>query len=231
MTWGIWSILSQPVKSLKITFRWALFVQSIQGLNCYMINFIVHISSHFLQSALHCSCFISFPSVHTSLIMFHFYFLQSIVYLIHIYFFDCTHITCSFNVTINFTFQPIPPLEINDLWVSLDNFLILDSYSLLDAELRWIYFSLPLYITQEIQYDLQKYRGFVFHDTEQWCKIWINTDLLVSKMPWGIGWTFIRALKSLKNYTLMGSFCPKHMFQLEKFIGIMCHYLKGWCKI
>ena len=32
---------------------------------------------------LHCSCFISFPSVHTSLFMFHFCFLQSTVYLIH----------------------------------------------------------------------------------------------------------------------------------------------------
>ena len=58
-----------------------------------------------------------------------------------------------------------------------------------------------------------------FHDTEQWCKIWINPDLVVSKMAWGIGWTLIRALKSwvfekLKNCTLMGSFCPKHiMFQ------------------
>ena len=31
-------------------------------------------------------------------------------------------------------------------------------------------------------------------------------------------WTFIRATKSLKNFTLMGSFCPKHiMFQLENF--------------
>ena len=46
-------------------------------------HFIVHVSSHFHQSTLHCSCFISFPSVHTSLIMFHFYFLQSTVHLIH----------------------------------------------------------------------------------------------------------------------------------------------------
>ena len=46
-----------------------------------------------------------------------------------------------------------------------------------------------------------KYRRFIFHGTEQWCKIWINPDLAVSKMAWGIGWTFIRALKSC---TLMG---------------------------
>ena len=78
----------------------------------------------------------------------------------------------------------------------------------------------------------KKYRGVIFHDTEQWCKIWINPDLVVSKMAWGIGWTFIRALKSLKICALMGSFFPNHtMFQLEIFIGIMCHDTEGWCKI
>ena len=86
----------------------------------------------------------------------------------------------------------------------------------------------PKYIRSE----LKKYGGVIFHDTEQWCKIWINPDLVVSKMAWGIGWTFIRALKSLKNYTLMGSFCPKHiMFQVEHFVGVMCHDTEGWCKI
>ena len=71
--------------------------------------------------------------------------------------------------------------------------------------------------------DLQKYRGVILHDTEERCQIWINHDLVVSKMAWGIGWNFIRTLRSLKNCTLMGSFCSKHiMFQLEYFIEIMC---------
>ena len=48
--------------------------------------------------------------------------------------------------------------------------------------------------------ELQKYRGVIFHDNEQWCKIWINTDLMVSNMAWGIEWTFITALKSLKFF-------------------------------
>ena len=42
---------------------------------------------------------------------------------------------------------------------------------------------------------------------------------------------FIRALKSLKNCTLMDSFCSKRiMFQLKYFIEIMCHDTEGWCK-
>ena len=92
--------------------------------------------------------------------------------------------------------------------------------------------SMGSFCLKYIRFELNKYRGVIFHDTELWCKIWINPDLVVSKMAWGIGWTFIRALKSLKNCTLMGSFCQKHiMFQLENFRGIMCHDTEGWYKI
>ena len=34
------------------------------------------------------------------------------------------------------------------------------------------------------RFELQKYIGVIFHDIEQWCKIWINPDLVVSKMAW-----------------------------------------------
>ena len=74
----------------------------------------------------------------------------------------------------------------------------------------------------------KKNKGVIFHDTEQWCKIWINPDLVVSKMAWGIGWTFIRALKNLKNCTLTGSFCQKHIIiQLENSREILCHDTEG----
>ena len=69
----------------------------------------------------------------------------------------------------------------------------------------------------------KKFRHVIFHDTEQWYKILINPDLVVSKIAWGIWWTLLRALKQLKYCTLMGSFCAKYMFQLENFRGIMCH--------
>ena len=80
--------------------------------------------------------------------------------------------------------------------------------------------------------ELKKYRRVIFHDTEQWCKIGINPDLVVSKMARGIGWTFIRAPKSQKNCTLMGFFCQKHLvFQLEYFRGIMSHDTEEWWKV
>ena len=70
-----------------------------------------------------------------------------------------------------------------------------------------------------------KYKGLrqkknteiIFHDTEQWCKIWINLDFLVSKLTWGIGWTFIKALKNLKICIFMRSFCTKQNASARKF--------------
>ena len=91
--------------------------------------------------------------------------------------------------------------------------------------------SMGYFCPKYMRFELKKYRGVIFHDTEQWYKIWINSELVVLKMALGIGWTFITALKSLKNCTLMGSFCPKHLFQLENFRGILCHETEGWCKI
>ena len=66
-----------------------------------------------------------------------------------------------------------------------------------------------LFLSKVYKVWTKKYRGIIFHDAEQWCKIWIIPESVVSKMAWGIGWTFIGALKSLKNCTLMGLFGPK----------------------
>ena len=130
-------------------------------MECYIIDFIDHV-------------FISFPSVHTSLFVFHLIYFSS-RFIDHVSFlfpsvhspshsfhlpqfisfiftlFGCIHVTWSFNVIVSFTFQAMPSVEINDLRVSLDKFLILDRYSLLEAEFRWFYCSLSFYSKQEIQ--------------------------------------------------------------------------------
>ena len=61
-----------------------------------------------------------------------------------------------------------------------------------------IFTSMGYFCPSYMRFELKKCRGIIFHDTEQWCKVWINLDLVVSKKAWGIGWTFIRAPKSLK---------------------------------
>ena len=83
-----------------------------------------------------------------------------------------------------------------------------------------------------MRFELKIQRSYPsWHWKMVWCAIWINLGLVVSRMAWGIGWTFIKALKSLKNYKLMVSFCPKHIFQLENLRGIIYHDTEGWCKI
>ena len=130
-----------------------------------------------LHYRLHCSCFTLFLSVHTFLFMFHLisfspHFIDHVsllfpsvhspshspttVHLVHISLIWCIHITWSFNLILSFNFQPIPSLEINDLRMSLDKSLILDKYSLLEAELRWFYYSLSIYIKQEIQHHVRR---------------------------------------------------------------------------
>ena len=110
--------------------------------SCFILFHLVH--------TLHCSCFISVPPVHTSLLMFHcyetvhspshsFHLSQFISFIFAL--FGCIHITWSFNHIIGVTFQPVPSLGISDLRVSLDKFLILDRYSLLEVALRWFYYS------------------------------------------------------------------------------------------
>ena len=42
--------------------------------------------------------------------------------------------------------------------------------------------SIGYFCPKYMRFDLKKYRGFLFHDNEQWCKILINPDLVVSKM-------------------------------------------------
>ena len=38
------------------------------------------------------------------------------------------------------------------------------------------------YYAKYLMFDLKKYRGVIFHDTEEWCKIWRKTDLWFGKL-------------------------------------------------
>ena len=69
--------------------------------------------------------------------------------------------------------------------------------------------------TSDRKFEIKLSCGFVY---DLWtCRIW---------------WVLIRALKSLKNCTLMGSFSSKYlMVQLDNFRGFICHGTERWCKI
>ena len=102
---------------------------------------LIFLSPHFIVRTS-----LLFPAVHSP--SHSFYLSQSISFIFAL--FGCLHITWSFNHIVSFTFRPIFSLGISSLRVSLDKYLILDRYSLLEAELRWFYCSLSLYIGGEI---------------------------------------------------------------------------------
>ena len=71
------------------------------------------------------------------------------------------------------------------------------------------FFLMGSFCPKYIRFELWKYIGVIFHDTEQWCKIWINPDLVASKMAWGTEWNFNRVAKSLENFYCDGLFLSK----------------------
>ena len=78
---------------------------------------LISVSPHFID---HVSFL--FPSIHIPSHSFHVP--QSILLIFTL--FDCIHMTWPFKLIISFTFQPIPSLEINNLLVPLDKYIILD---------------------------------------------------------------------------------------------------------
>ena len=65
------------------------------------------------------------------------------------------------------------------------------------------------FCTKYAMFDLKKYRGVIFHDTEEPCKIWIKSDLWFGKWHEEFGKFSSEPLESFKKGILMGSFCPK----------------------
>ena len=128
-----------------------------------------------LHYRLHCSCFILFPSVHTSLFSFHLIFfsphfidhvsfLFPSVHLIHFIYHSPSHSYLNLPYLVplilhgHSTLLSLSLFSQSRLWklTTFDKFLILNRYSLFEAELRWLCYYLCLYIKQEIQHDVRR---------------------------------------------------------------------------
>ena len=72
-----------------------------------------------------------------------------------------------------------------------------DEFSPNHSKVQKFYFN-GLFLSKVLEVSATETQRVIFHDTEQWCKICINPDHVVSKMTWGIEWTFITALKVWK---------------------------------
>ena len=74
-----------------------------------------------------------------------------------------------------------------------------------------------------IIFELKRYRGVVFDDTEYWCKIWRKTDLCFQKWHEQLSKFLPGHVRKPKNWEFEGSFYPKwKMYELKKFTGELC---------
>ena len=85
-------------------------------------------------------------------------------------------------------------------------------------------------------FDLKKYRGVIFHDTEEWCKIWRKTDLWFEKFhkflpehlkvsKLGVGWDlFVQSRKcmTLKFTEVLCVMTMKNNVKFEE--ELACHF-------
>ena len=87
------------------------------------------------------------------------------------------------------------------------------------------------FCAKHITFDLKKYRGVIFHDTEKSCKIWRKNGLWFRKWHEEFAKFSPEHSKISKICTLMGCFWPKYiMFQLKKYRGVIFHNTREWCK-
>ena len=60
-----------------------------------------------------------------------------------------------------------------------------------------------------IMFELSKYRGVIFDETQDWCKVWRENDMCFQKWHEEFDHFYQSAFGSLKIGTFIGSFYPK----------------------
>ena len=83
-----------------------------------------------------------------------------------------------------------------------------------------------------ILFELKKYRGVIFHETEEGYKTWRGIDLLFQNWPKELDKFWPEHSKVSKIFALMDSFWAKYiLFELKKYRGVIFHDIEEWCKI
>ena len=78
----------------------------------------------------------------------------------------------------------------------------------------------------------KKYRGVIFHDTEEWYKTWRGIDLSFENWHKKFDKFWPEHLKVSNIFTLMCSFWAKYiLFELKKYREVIFHDTEEWHKI
>ena len=85
---------------------------------------------------------------------------------------------------------------------------------------------------QSTIFDRKKYRGVIFYDTEESCKIWRKTCMWFWKWREDFGKLSPQYSEISRICTLMSCFWPKHkIFVLKKYRGVIFDGVQDWYKI
>ena len=83
-----------------------------------------------------------------------------------------------------------------------------------------------------ILFELKKYTGVIFQDTEEGCKIWRGIDLSFQNWHKEFDKFWPEHSKVSKSFSLIVSFWRKYiLFELKKYRGVIFHDIEEWCKI
>ena len=78
-----------------------------------------------------------------------------------------------------------------------------------------------------ILFELKKYRGVIFHETEEGCKIWRGIDLSFKNWHKEFDKFWPEHSKVSKIFTLVGYFWAKYiLIKLKKYRGVIFHETK-----
>ena len=83
-----------------------------------------------------------------------------------------------------------------------------------------------------ILFELKKYRGVIFHESEEGYKIWRGIDLSFQNWHKEFDKFWPEQSKVSKIFNLMRSFWAKYkLFELKKYRGVIFHETEEGCKI
>ena len=100
------------------------------------------------------------------------------------------------------------------------------------SEVSKIFTLMGSFWAKHIFFELKKYSGVIFHQTEEGYKIWRGIDLSFQNWHKEFDKFWPEHSKVSKIFILMGSFWAKYiLFELKKYRGVIFHDIEEWCKI
>ena len=79
--------------------------------------------------------------------------------------------------------------------------------------------SISSFCPNYLRNELKIYGGVIFHETEQWCKIWINPESVVSKLARELGELSLEYSKTWKIVLWWARLSKHIMFQLQNYMS------------